>query len=145
LRIISFAWTTPALIALEKTVTRREWDDDYAKRFRRGDYVQAYDRSPRYKGKQVATIQLTRDPYKEWSNLCSDWHEEGFEYLSKIGAKLNGRTPRDVFEDWKINPVMLWVVRFEVVNLSEPVRFEHTGNQNAVLQCPLCFAEYKGG
>ena len=107
--------------------------------------MQAYDRSPRYKGKQVATIQLTRDPYKEWSNLCSDWHEEGFEYLSKIGAKLNGRTPRDVFEDWKINPVMLWVVRFEVVNLSEPVRFEHTGNQNAVLQCPLCFAEYKGG
>ena len=117
MKIISFSWTTPALLALQKTVTRRKWDDKYAKTFRRGDYVQAYDKSPRFGGKKIATIQLTSDPYKEWSNLCSDWHAEGFEYLTQIGAKLNGKTPKEFFNDWKQHPRMLWVIRFEVVNL----------------------------
>ena len=33
-KIISFAWTTDALLQCKKTVTRRDWDDKYASRFK---------------------------------------------------------------------------------------------------------------
>jgi hypothetical protein len=36
---ISFAWTTPALLAGHKTVTRRDWDAEYAIRFAAGQLV----------------------------------------------------------------------------------------------------------
>src|SRR3990170_1690123 len=95
MRIISFAWTRPALLAGRKTVTRREWDDSYASRFGEGELVAVYDRSPRYGGKQVATIQLTRVPYRESTRDApdSDYEAEGFAYLDSIGAKVDERLP----------------------------------------------------
>lgn len=66
---ISFAWTTPALLAGKKTVTRRLWDDHFAERFinawRFRQPVIAYDKNPRNGGKPVATILLTEIPRKE--------------------------------------------------------------------------------
>ena len=58
---IVFAWMTPALVAGRKTCTCRDWDGDYAQRFRVGDVIAAYDRSPRYRGTQIATLRLTHD------------------------------------------------------------------------------------
>ena len=117
MRIISFAWTTPALLAGRKTCTRREWDDGYARRFHAGDLIAAYDKSPRSGGKQVATIRLTSNPYKALTSDMpdSDWEAEGFAYLTEIGAKVNGHTPRELWDDWHRRPVTLWVVRFELV------------------------------
>jgi len=63
--IISFANTTPALLAGIKTVTRRFWTAGHAAKFRKGMKVQAWDKSPRYKGRQVGVIRLTQDPYRE--------------------------------------------------------------------------------
>lgn len=34
---ISFAWTTDALLAGRKTCTCRDWERDYAERFKAGD------------------------------------------------------------------------------------------------------------
>lgn len=120
MRIISFAWTTPAVKVLEKIVTRREWDDNYAMRFNKGDFCQAYDKNPRIGGKPFGIIELTAKPYKEWSNLphMDEWRNEGFEYLTNIGAQINGQTPAMIWLDWHQNPRYLWVVRFQVVNLS---------------------------
>lgn len=117
MRIISFAWTTPALLAGEKTCTRRDWSDDYAKSFHEGNLVAAYDRSPRVGGKQVATIQLTRDPFKQFtaSIADSDWYAEGFEYLTKIGVRVNGLTPKELWQRWRTHPQLLWVVRFQMI------------------------------
>jgi len=117
MKIISFAWTTAALLAGQKTCTRRKWDDGYASNFWERDYIQAYDRSPRYGGKRVAVIQLTCKPYKE--ALChvpdSDWYTEGFEYLTNIGAKVNGIAPQQLWEEWKRTKAKIWVIRFEVI------------------------------
>ena len=63
--IISFAKTTPALLAGIKTVTRRFWTAGHAAKFRKGMKVQAWDKSPRYHGKQVGVIRLTEKPYLE--------------------------------------------------------------------------------
>ena len=82
MKIISFGWTWPALLAeppLRKTVTRRDWNVEYALRFK-GDLIQAFDKSPRFGGKKIATIRLIRSPYNEPIDLMpdSDYEAEGF-------------------------------------------------------------------
>jgi hypothetical protein len=115
-RAISFAWTTPALLAGQKTVTRRDWKDRYAASFRAGDLVAAYDRQARFGGNRVAMIRLLRAPYKESTADApdSDYEAEGFTYLEGIGALVDGVTPRVLWRAWHVYPKYLWVVRFEL-------------------------------
>lgn len=118
--IISFAWTTPAIVALQKRCTRRDWNDDYAARFHAGSVLAGYDRNPRFKGKQICVVKLTQKPYRE--RYCdvpdSDWQAEGFEYLTSIGARVHGFTPRELWDQWKADPAVCYVVRFEIVRLT---------------------------
>jgi hypothetical protein len=116
-RIISFAWTTPALLAGRKTVTRRDWSHGYALRFHAGDDVAAYDRNPRHGGRQVATIRLTADPYRESTKAAAeeDYEGEGFAFLSGQGIKVDGLPPAVLWRAWHLYPETLWVIRFEVV------------------------------
>lgn len=120
-RHISFAWTTPALLAREKSVTRRDWKPQYAKRWREGDPATAYDRSPRYGGKPVGLIRLTHAPYLASTTAVprSDWWAEGFDYLSRLDPVplVDGLTPRELWESWHAEPRALYVVRFEIVSL----------------------------
>ena len=44
--IISFAKTTGALLAGKKTVTRRDWPESHAKKYKAGDVAIAYDKQP---------------------------------------------------------------------------------------------------
>lgn len=118
--IISFAWTTPALISGNKSCTRRDWNPNYARRFRRGDIVIAYDRQPRNGGKPIARLRLTQDVTHERDADApdSDWAAEGFAWFQqRYGDHLsNGR---DVswkgFCDWRKDGGSSWVVRFEVL------------------------------
>jgi len=82
---IVFAWMTPALVAGRKTCTCRDWDGDYAQRFRVGDVIAAYDRSPRYRGTQIATLRLTHDathgrPIDVLGGFDAAYEAEGFAY-----------------------------------------------------------------
>ena len=117
MRIISFAWTTPALLAGRKSVTRRDWSDDYALRFHAGDDVAAYDRNPRHGGRQVATIRLTADPYRESTAKVppEDYEGEGFAFLAEQGKKVDGLPPAVLWKAWHLYPQEMWVIRFEVV------------------------------
>ena len=120
MKVMSFAWTPPARLAGEKTVTRREWSEKFAARFHEGDLIQAWNRQPRFKGAQrVATIRLTADPYPERLRDIpdEDWEGEGFAYLTAIGATVNKFTPRDFWEHWKTQDDSLYVVRFELVEV----------------------------
>jgi len=116
---ISFAWTTAALVNGHKTVTRREWSDRYAERFKQGDLLHAYDRRPAWGGKAVALIRLTQTPYKQSSSHLSplDWDAEGFAWLQSMGKKVGKETPREVWQRWQDEPQDFWVIRFEVVEL----------------------------
>jgi len=120
-RIISFAWTTPALRAGRKTCTRRDWNDAYAARFRPGELLAAYDRSPRYGGKQVAVIRLTAAPKKESTAAApaSDYEAEGFAYLQERGLHVDGLEPKTLWRSWHQQPRMMWVVRFELVEVCD--------------------------
>jgi hypothetical protein len=118
-RIISFAWTTPALLARRKTVTRRDWHADYARRFHAGDIVLAYDKNPRARGKQIATLRLTHDPY--WERGCDmpddDWEREGFAYLQEQATDVNGTDPATLWRQMKTTDDGLWVIRFEIMSI----------------------------
>jgi len=120
MKIISYAWTTPAVKARRKGCTRREWDNVYAAKFHKGDLCQAYDKSPRNGGKPFGIVRLTEDPHKE--RCCDipeeDWENEGFEYLTEIGVTLHGSQPIEIWNSWKQSPELIWVVRFELTELS---------------------------
>ena len=115
---ISFAWTTPALVLAQKTCTRRDWNDDYARRFRDGELLTAYDRSPRVGGKPVGTIRLTRAPYYSEELPEEDFRAEGFVCLTELGLKVDGTKPTDVWLSWKRYPEPQWIVRFYLVSLT---------------------------
>lgn len=119
MRVISFAWTTPALLAGVKTVTRREWKDDYAGWFKDGDHVAAFDRQPRYKGRHIATIRLTHSPIKQSTDTApeSDYEAEGFAWLEEHGFKVDGLSPKTLWHAWHVYPKRMWIVRFELVSL----------------------------
>ena len=112
--IISFAWTTPALLAGAKTMTRREWLAAHGSRFHAADLVDAYDHSPRAHGKKVATIRLTRAPYQAWSTDLTeeDYDREGFNWLKAHGL---WQEVGEVVEAWARERRLLYVVEFELV------------------------------
>lgn len=107
MKIISFAWTVPPLLEGKKTVTRRFWNNEYARRFKKGDLVAAYNKSPRFGGKQIATIKLTCNPYKEFLSRMTDEEEKaegGLWGSAKAFADGMGGKHLSVF-----------VIRFEVL------------------------------
>jgi hypothetical protein len=88
--ILSFAWTTEALLAGRKTCTRRRWSDAYFRRWveawRQGRHLHdAWDKLPRAGGVKVGCIRLTCQPYRE--RLAdmpeSDLAAEGGAWASK--------------------------------------------------------------
>ena len=122
--IISFAWTTPALLAGAKTVTRRDWSPSHAAKFHAGDLVDAWNQTPRVNSarrgiaiaRKVATIRITRDPWVQMSDALTplDYRDEGFVWLDDHGQ---GARVRAIVDDWHGRPRMLWVVEFELVEV----------------------------
>ena len=124
--IISFAWTTAALLAGRKTVTRRQWSRAYAARFYRGMIVDAYDRQPRYGGKRIAVIQLTHVPiYQLDADMQdADFEGEGFAFMAEhpelIPAAFKMQpheTMLDRFNLWRESGGSSWVIRFKLVQV----------------------------
>ena len=92
MKIISFAWTTPALLAGRKTCTRRNWTTNYALKFKAGEIEQAYNRNPRIGGKRVGLVRLTEDPYPELTGEApdSDFEAEGLAWMEDNGLFIKG-------------------------------------------------------
>jgi hypothetical protein len=68
--IISFAWTTDALLAGRKTCTRRRWSDAHHERwvraYRQGRLIHdAWDKLPFAGGRKIGDVRLICEPYKE--------------------------------------------------------------------------------
>ncbi len=125
--IISFAWTSAPLIAGHKTVTRRDWTDNYASQFKAGMLVDAYDRQPRFKGKKIALIQLQTDPILMANEDMpdEDYEAEGFGYLAEHPELIPksfqirpGETMLDRFNLWRYGDTgLMWVLRFKLLEV----------------------------
>ena len=118
MKSISFYHELSAFLSGAKTVTRREWKDSYAKTFKKGEIVAAYDKQRRFGGKKIGLIKLTQAPYKE--NISDmpkeDWVEEGFAMMTAEKKLINGRTPWNFYKRWIGEGKDFWVVRFRIVS-----------------------------
>lgn len=109
--IISFAWTTQALIDGVKTVTRRMWKKSHAKKFYEGQIVDAYDKLPHAGGKKVATIRITRQPYVQ---VLEDMPDDHFE---REGGTLYWKDKNDFIDAMGGIRQDYYVVEFELVEV----------------------------
>lgn len=142
--IISFGWTTPALLGCRvhyvplvecgcnkatnaKGVTRRDWTYEHAMRVEKlrqeGREFDAWNTSPRNKKgnpHKIATIEIIEAIHLESPAAApaQDWYEEGFEYLTRRGVLLHGLTPRQLWARWQQETEPLYVVRFQVVEFA---------------------------
>jgi len=126
LKIISFARTSEALLAFQKSVTRRYWKDSHGNGFKPDELVQAWDKSPRYGGRKIAIIKIIA-VYKEKMIDApeEDYKNEGFQfmcdhsiYLYKIGNKKLFPIP-GYWRAWRTTTdekfKIVWVIRFEIL------------------------------
>jgi len=60
---ISFNYTLQAFLQGKKTVTRREWKDNYASKIRQGDTLLAVNRL--YGGSVIGKIKVLKNPYRQ--------------------------------------------------------------------------------
>jgi hypothetical protein len=123
--IVSFAWTTPALLAGAKTCTRRQWSPSHARKIQDGQLVDAWDRLPRVKGaRKVATIRITAAPELQSTAQIpdSDWQAEGFDWLTRFGTDDDARIAHAIWDAWRAKAQILYVVRFELERLVDARR-----------------------
>jgi len=111
--IISFAWTTEAVLGGRKKRTRRFWSRDYAMRFKPDSQHQGYNRLPRVGGHQIGVVTIIQLPYAQLASLMTeeDYELEGLKYMEETGLYIPVRTidgkkippmhPRRFFEAWK--------------------------------------------
>jgi len=110
MRIISFAWTTNALLSGRKSVTRRTWKDC---RIQPGELVQAYDKSPRFRGHPVAIIRVLSVSRERLD--CIDNTDEKLEGHLWGDAKGYIKAFLDSYPGMKASD-NVWRIEFEVVS-----------------------------
>jgi len=89
--ILSFAWTTDALLSGRKTCTRRQWSDKYHEQWCRAwdngrRTHQAWNKSPRFGGHKVGDFDLTCRPYRE---ALTDMPESDLEAEGSLWSSLD--------------------------------------------------------
>ena len=123
MKIISFAWTSVALLAGRKSRTRRKWDDKYAARFKVGDMLQAWDRSPRFGGKRIGTIEVVGIKKEDiYLMPPEDFEKEGFAYFEQNGLKIRGQDPRAAFFEWRDQGGLYYVLDFRLISITPGVQ-----------------------
>lgn len=142
---IAFSWTSAPLRAYAKDVTRRDWDADYARRFRKGALVGASDRQRRFGGKRIGLLEMTQDAYYESEALMPDrdYAGEGFAWLDahpeyKPTRWKYGNLYRHFLECREAGE-SVWVVRFKILEIDEPLVLDGTAKraETAQGQIPL--------
>ncbi len=130
MRILTFGMTRQAFLAGHKSVTRRKWAPRQIAQWKAElakpvpFLVQAYDKSARHSGKQIAKLKILSVEQEDNRNIpFSDWQAEGFEYMDKHGLSLKpGMSCRQLWDEWDqlLPSDVQTVIRFELVNVTEP-------------------------
>lgn len=123
---MTFAWTLAATLNRAKTVTTRNWTDDYAARFDAGDRFWVMDKSRRRNGTPHGVIQLTAAPERfdpDAVDFDQLWIDEGFEFywMNTLTYDLPVQI-RDAVADqesfarqWREDYPNGWLIRFELL------------------------------
>ena len=129
-------WTHHACVNGIKKVTRRNWSDAYATRFKRGSIHTISDKDFRYGGKIIGRIEIIKTPYREPVSQipASDYVKEGFKYLDQHPYLLSSKfqtdlkkhgmkTMKDWFAKWPGYETP-FVVRFKILSITNEAKAE---------------------
>jgi len=136
-RTLSFAWTTPAVLASHfqpdltcKTRTRRDWASKTQDWWFRlvdqhgGVHVKAWDKSPRFGGKPFGVVLVHKVTLN--APACAvqpaNWTLEGFDMLQAIGQEFQkGHSALSLWRWWRSQPenYRLTVIDFRLVEVNE--------------------------
>lgn len=87
-----------------------------------GQFVWAYDYPPCYGGNLIAVIRLNENPKAESTSELTDhdYVDEGYAFLEKFPSLVPEqiRPLRKLFQTYQSMDYRLWVIRFEVVELT---------------------------
>lgn len=119
MKSISYAWTTEAVKQRQKICTRRAWSPEYAARFHAGEKVLALNRNYRIGGSPFGMVQLTADPKPERTGTMTeqDFKDEGLAWMETQGIMIQGRTPRQFFDEWKAQDEEVFKVEFKILEI----------------------------
>jgi hypothetical protein len=115
---ISFSSLTPALLAGFKTVTRRQWPAQHARKYHKGQLVKAYSKQPSYGGEWVGQVVLAEEPYYEHiseADFDEMYVREGFEWFDEQWERIvkdPDKPMLDVLEGWVKMDESYWVIEF---------------------------------
>ena len=120
--IIPFTWTVPALLAGQKVAMRGDRVTNDMESFHSGQFVWAYDYPPPCGGNPIAVIRLVGDPKPESTSKLSeqDYVDEGYAFMERFPFLIpfDFCLLRQYFERLKSIDYSLWVLRFEVEELT---------------------------
>jgi hypothetical protein len=122
--ILSFGWTTPAVVIGKKCVTRRQWAERTIRIYERliGHDVDAADSGLQYGGKvfgRVKILDVKRDDDTR-KMLEDDWYHEGFDALEALGLKVGRYAPDELWSFWKHENTEPYTrVQFALVSLNQ--------------------------
>lgn len=129
--IVSYNWTTAALVNGAKTQTWRDWAQDYARKFKPGNLIKGYDRGPRNRGQHVATLRVVScQEYRSSQMLDSFYETEGlkfyFDHPEMAPKHIFGEpfTPylvsRERFNRWRQDAEWGYVLTTELLDIIHP-------------------------
>ena len=122
MNIISMAYTTPAWVNQAKTITRRNWNPNYASRFRKDQILRAYSSSPLGGGVPLGEMRLTDVPQfrrTSTASLQEMYEKEGFRFLDMEYQKFTGKKELlwDATRRWIEADVWVWEIPFEITKV----------------------------
>lgn len=134
--IVAFARTTAALIAGEKSVTRREWSGNHHDKVlkkllaaqasgERGLLMDAWSAGPHRKGVRVGKICLLTLSREKTADIPDgDYAAEGFAYMDRHGINVDkDLSCEQLWRLWRQNPTKITsVLRFELVGVEPGVK-----------------------
>jgi len=110
--IISFGWTRDAFIAGRKSVTRRNWTDNYARGVTPGCLMDAYDCSPRAGGRKIAVIRVLSCQREALSRLITEPAYAREELQKEGGMWRDVKEFLELFRNFHSSP---YRIEFEIV------------------------------
>jgi len=120
--IISFGWTSWALVAYRKRTTWRDWTAEHAAKFQAGHVADAWNKNPRAGGRRIGQIFIIGIERANTRDMTpNDYVDEGFAFLDMYPQLIPAKSPIDDFTTcahylhwWRGQGEDLYKVRFEV-------------------------------
>lgn len=130
---LSMAYTTPSFVAMEKTVTRRNWQPVTIKRFQVDTRFMAV--TSNYGGEALGIGRITENPFKQPTgkmDLSMEYTREGFSYMDDEIIRITGEADRPLLDatlGWKKRNEILSVVPFEVIEVFPGMEDKYTTDE----------------